>query len=81
MTGIADAWAALQFDNAVVYFGTVIENAAQEQVNVGDDKHPKWRRKYTLAQLLTPGFVLDTEDEADMDSLERVDGAIFDEVK
>lgn len=79
--GITDAWAAYQFDCAVVYFGTVIENASQEQINVGDDSHPRYKRKYTLAQLLTEGFVLDTDsDEGDIDGLRGVDGAMFDEV-
>lgn len=65
----------------MVYFGTVIENASQEQINVGDDSHPRYKRKYTLTQLLTGGFVLDTEpDEDDIDGLRGVDGATFDEV-
>lgn len=82
LTGINDDWAALQFDNAVVYFGTVIENASQEQINVGDDKSPRYRRKYTMAQLLTDGFRIDTEpDEADIDGLRGVEGALFDEVR
>lgn len=75
LTGIVDPWAALQFDNAVVYFGTVIENASQETHKVGDE----WKRKYTLAQLLTEGFVLDTDDD-EPDTLQGVDGVMFDEV-
>lgn len=65
----------------MVYFGTVIENASQEQINVGDDDKPRYQRKYTLTQLLTEGFRIDTEpDEADMDGLRGVEGAMFDEV-
>lgn len=81
MTGVADTWAALQFDNAVVFFGNVIENASQEQINVGDDDKPRYQRKYTLTQLLTDGFRLETDsDEAGLDVLVGVEGARFDEV-
>ncbi len=58
MTGIADRWAAYQFDQAVTFFGTNIEAAAQEQQNVGDKDHPDWQPRYTMAQLLAPGFRL-----------------------
>lgn len=65
----------------MVYFGTVIENASQEQINVGDDEKPRYQRKYTLTQLLTDGFRLEIDrDEDDMDGLIGVEGARFDEV-
>lgn len=55
---IADSWAALQFDNAVGFVGVVLENASQEQHNVGTEKQPKWEPKYSMAQLLDPEFRL-----------------------
>ena len=77
---IADRWAALQFDSAVTTFGTIIENYAQEQINVGGESNPRWVAKYSLQQLLTPGFVLDS-DNGDGDELPvRVDGLLYDEV-
>jgi len=38
--------------------GVVLENASQEQHNVGTEKQPKWEPKYTMAQLLDPAFRL-----------------------
>ena len=58
LIGIADRWAALQFDNAITYAGTVIENALQEYKEVGQGKTKKMELKYTLAQLLDPKFRL-----------------------
>lgn len=55
---VADAWAALQFDNAVVLVGRVIENAAQEQEQVGPKNAPQWRAKYHLDELLRDDFRL-----------------------
>lgn len=46
LTGLEDdLWTALQFDNAVQWFGTYIENRLNET-------DPKGRPKYTLEQLL-----------------------------
>ncbi len=78
---IADRWAALQFDQAVTTFGAVIENAANEQINVGPEDKPRWVAKYTMADLLTPDFVIGDGEGGDMDALPtKVDGLIFDEV-
>lgn len=79
MVQVRDAWAALQLDNAVIYFGTVIENAAQEMEKRGPESSPRWEPKYTLAQLLTPGFALRGQ-EAESMSIVGADGLIVDEV-
>lgn len=79
LVGITDRWAAYQLDSAVVLLGTVIENAAQEQVNVGGDTSPKWERKYTMKQLLTPGFIIGQPDDGDALPT-GADGLIYDEV-
>lgn len=55
---IEDRWTAYQFDAAVTMLGVAIENAAQEQQNVGSDKVPKYEPKYTMAQLLADDFRL-----------------------
>lgn len=55
---IEDRLAAYLFDSAVTTFGRVIENAAQEEINVGSPTQPKWERKYTLMQLLSHDFRL-----------------------
>jgi hypothetical protein len=55
---VTDRWAALQFDNAVGLVGTVLENAAQEQTNVGTKNKPEWKPTYTLGQLLADDFRL-----------------------
>lgn len=53
-----DEWLAYMFDNAVTLFGTVVENALQEQTNVGSDKAPKHEPRYSLPQLLADDFRL-----------------------
>lgn len=68
---ITDRWIALQFDNAVAYFGTIIEGALNEQVKTGSDEKPKWEPKYRLDQLLDPDFRLPappTEQEKQTDA-------------
>lgn len=82
LTGIVDRWAALQFDNAVVYLGGAIDGAAQEMANRGDDEHPRWEPKYSMAQLLDPTFRIPLEDEAEplrAADLQH-DGMLYDEV-
>lgn len=49
---------ALQLDQAVVYFGIVIENALAERVEVGSGNQKRSEAKYTLTQLLDPTFRL-----------------------
>lgn len=58
LVGVDDRWAALQLDNAVSLVGTVIENASQEQQNVGSKEKPEWQPKYTIHQLLDADFRL-----------------------
>ena len=78
---IQDRWAALQFDQAVTTFGGIIENAAQEQINVGPEDKPRWVAKYEMSDLLTDGFVIGGTGGGDVDALPtKVDGLIFDEV-
>ena len=55
---IEDEWAALQFDNAVRFAGTVIENASQETVNAGSKEKPKTVPRYHMDELLDPDFKL-----------------------
>lgn len=55
---MGDEWMSWQFDNCCTLFGAVIENALQEQQNTGTEREPKWRAKYTLAQLLDDAFRL-----------------------
>lgn len=55
---IRDAWAALQFDNAVTLTGVTLENASQELKEVGAGSNKKMIPKYTMTQLLDPDFRL-----------------------
>jgi hypothetical protein len=55
---IEDRWTAYQFDSAVTFLGTVIENAAQEQENHGTEKKPDWGPKHQMDELLDPEFRL-----------------------
>lgn len=55
----ADArWEMLQFDSAVGYVGTVIENALKEVEETGMGNNKRWKAKYTPEQLLDPSFRL-----------------------
>lgn len=75
LIGIEDRWTALQFDNAVTLVGTVIENASQEQHNVGMKEKPQWVNLYEMSQLLDPAFRLSpppklkTEKERNRDAI------------
>ena len=55
---VEDRLAAYLFDSAVMTFGRVIENASQEEENIGSPSQPKWERKYNLQQLLSQDFKL-----------------------
>ena len=77
LVGIIDRWAALQFDNAVIFVGTVLDNASQEQTNRGSDKDPKWGPRYTMDQLLDPAFRLPaplTEKQREQAAIEKLIG-------
>lgn len=75
---IADRWAALQFDQAVTTFGTIIEKYSQEQIQTGD----KWVNKYELSQLLTQGFVIGGTGGGEDAPLPmgKIDGLLYDEI-
>jgi hypothetical protein len=64
-----------QIDNVVNYFGTVVENALQETIEVGT----KRIARYTLKQILEPDFRLHRDEG---DSLALLKGAtdFYDEV-
>lgn len=80
LLGVVDRWAALQFDNAVALFGLYLENALQEREQLGEGSNVRWVEKYTLSELLTPGFRLGG-DEGAGDSLPlKADGLLYDEV-
>ncbi len=74
LLNIEDKWAAYQLDEAVVLFGTIIENALMQQVNRGTRDEPRYESKYTLQQLLTPGFVIESEQDTVSDTLDDLSG-------
>lgn len=53
-----DRLLAYLFDSSVVTFGTLIENALSERIQVGTPPHSEWQNKYTLDQLLDSRFFL-----------------------
>lgn len=75
--------AAYCLDGAVVAFGTIVENALMEVVEVGSGEHKGRRPRYTLSQILAPAFCLprlEAERAGDLESLHGVAGGFFDEV-
>jgi len=55
---IEDRWAALQFDNAITFFGSVTKGALQETKEVGSGQNKRHEQKYKLSQLLDQNFRL-----------------------
>jgi hypothetical protein len=55
---IEDRLTAFLFDSSVVTFGTLIENALSERIQVGMPPNSEWQQKYTLNQLLDRAFHL-----------------------
>jgi hypothetical protein len=53
---VDDPLVAYQFDAAVTAFGTVIENALHERVEVGSGKFKRYVARYELRDLLADGF-------------------------
>ena len=51
-------WGVYCFDDAILYFVRVIQNALQEREQIGLGAQMEWRQKYTLAQLLDKDFRL-----------------------
>lgn len=49
---------AWMFNTAITWFGITIENALSERVKVGYGQKEQYKPKYTLARLLSPGFLL-----------------------
>lgn len=78
---IRDRLAAYQFDNAVIRFRIIMENALQETVEVGVGTSRRVVARYTLQELLDPDFKFAREQEAVSPAMfKRVDGAFYDEV-
>lgn len=79
---LSDPWWAYQFDAAVCLFGLIAENALQETLDVGTDDAPRRIPKYTLKQLLTPGFVIEREDREPTvtDNFGAMDGIQYREI-
>jgi len=63
--GEENALAAWMLDNAVLTFGTLVENLLHEteEVQVGD--HKRNQPRFTIAQLLDPTFVFPSAEEQD----------------
>jgi hypothetical protein len=72
-----DALVAYQFDCAVVTFGTIVENALQETVEVQVGDKTRTRPKYNLNMLLDDGFQFPQEEP--LDALKALDG--YEEVR
>jgi len=52
------SWECYQFDDAVVFFGNIIESALQETKEVGSGNNKRHEQKYKLSQLLDDKFRL-----------------------
>lgn len=81
---VKNSLAAYLFDGAVITFGSIVESALHERIEVGSGDSKKFVDKYTLKQLLEPSFKLPREDRqaqsANINMLKGVAGAFVDEV-
>jgi hypothetical protein len=59
---VDDKLAAYCLDAAVTTFGTILENALAERVNVGDTRNPRYEARYQLSELLDADFHLPQPD-------------------
>jgi len=77
--GEDDPLAAWMLDNAVMYFGTVIENMLGERDEVAGGKSVK---RYTLARLLDESFLYPPpeDEEEEVSDLSGTEGLIVDEM-
>lgn len=79
--GERDALAAYMLDNAVLAFGTLVENTLLERDEIGEGAMKQSVQRYTLSELLDPNFRLPRPDEyADLRSMAGVGGVVYDEV-
>ncbi len=79
--GEEDALAAWMLDNAVTYFGTMVENLMLERDEIGSGTNKKYVSRYTLAQLLDPAFLWpQPKNEVDEELQQPIAGLLYDEV-
>ena len=77
LLNVYDQWAAYQFDQTVIYVGLTLDNLSQELENVGDDKKPRYEKKYRLSDLLDDEFRVTGEDRMpSFADLKQVQGVI-----
>jgi hypothetical protein len=76
-----DPLAAWMLDNAILTFGTIVENMLLERDEIGSGQHKKSVNRYTITQLLDPDFLYPRPDEESNEDFSMpVEGIIFDEV-
>jgi hypothetical protein len=63
-TAIPNPWHEYCFNNAILTFGRLVSNALQERIEIKDGDRTQYVEKYTIDQLLTPGFQLETTPQA-----------------
>lgn len=79
--GERDPLAAWMLDNAVLTFGTIIENALLEQDEIGSGQGKQYVKRYKLAELLDPNFRLPRPQDEQLEELQTpAAGLMFDEV-
>jgi hypothetical protein len=78
--GERDPLAAWMLDNAVTAFGTIVENALQEEDEIEAYGKTIRNKRYTLSNLLDPEFRLPRpREEDDFAAFQGVDGIVYDE--
>lgn len=77
-----DPLAAWMLDNAVTYFGTLVENMLQERDEIGSGQHKQWVQRYTIQQLLDPKFVYPKppSEQEELQGMDGTEGLNYDEV-
>lgn len=80
--GEDDPLAAWMLDNAVMYFGTIIENMLQERDEIAVGNSKSYAKRYTLSRLLDETFLYPSpEAEDDVSDLSGTEGLMYDEME
>lgn len=76
--GGLDPLPAWMLDNAVLYFGTVVENMLAETDEVAYGNSTRHVKRYTLSRLLDESFLYPNEEDEAGDEFSAIEGLIID---
>ena len=81
--GIKNKLAAFSFDRAVVVYGSTVDAALREEIEIGSGDSKRKIPRYTLQEIFRKGHFLQRGDGnvGDLSLLKKPEGAFYDEVE